>query len=85
MTGPSPSMRVVINHAMRTLHLSRKADSQVERIEREAGERGNRTCIAVPVRRLYQHLLLFTTMEKSPCITHITTASHPFFHVPGSP
>jgi hypothetical protein len=27
-------MRVVIDHAMRTLHLSRNADSQVERVER---------------------------------------------------
>jgi hypothetical protein len=32
-------MRVVIDHAMRTLHLSRNADSQVERVERGAGER----------------------------------------------
>jgi len=31
-------MRVVIDHTMRTLHLSRNVDSQVERIERGAGE-----------------------------------------------
>ena len=27
-------MRVVIDHTMRTLHLSRNVDSQVERVER---------------------------------------------------
>jgi hypothetical protein len=32
-------MRVVIDHARRTLHLSRNADSQVERVERGVGER----------------------------------------------